>query len=340
MPEGKQLELIHPIYLDIPMMVSFFAALEGGISFESEITDKVISAQTRQREGSGKVGLPSLASLLGLSIDMTGRIRSDKQAEESSETKVVREHTEASLFNLLRESLKDSEDFMEVLDVNQLGQVYVGQLIEISGEIGGNPLQRMLNAIFQFLPYVGIDVEALSRPSTDRSRSKGQAQRGMPSRQADESGLDRKMLGLLQIMRSDLEKAQVQDLVLKSSGEMRVVLTMAKEFMKRETEEYLLAGKFTAIGKVTRVLQEGERINLMRRSALGLAGQATARAFINSFQEGLTSSEEYGVNAEDDLADEISEEVSEKSTDNLVFETDDPIVEPPALQLLPLAIFI
>ena len=31
------MHLIHPIYLDVPMLVSFAAAIQGGVSFESEM---------------------------------------------------------------------------------------------------------------------------------------------------------------------------------------------------------------------------------------------------------------------------------------------------------------
>ncbi len=32
------LELVHPVYLDTPMMISFVAALEGGVAYGDERT--------------------------------------------------------------------------------------------------------------------------------------------------------------------------------------------------------------------------------------------------------------------------------------------------------------
>ena len=144
---GDLLELIHPVYLDVPMMVSFLAAVEGGVSFTEDRTARLSSGTAREREGQGKVGIPSIASLFGLSLDMSGRLKKQTQEEESTEMKVVREHTEASLFNVLRESLKGREDFVEILDVNQLDDINPGYLVEISGEVLGNPLQQILDAI-------------------------------------------------------------------------------------------------------------------------------------------------------------------------------------------------
>src|SRR6266540_3157336 len=58
--EEKQLDLVHPVYLDVPMLVSFLAALEGGISFENEVTEQLLAGRESGGEASGKMGLPSI----------------------------------------------------------------------------------------------------------------------------------------------------------------------------------------------------------------------------------------------------------------------------------------
>jgi hypothetical protein len=88
-------------------------------------------------------------------------------------------------------------------------------------------------------------------------------------------------------------------------------MTLSTEFFAEQTAQYLHAGEFRVVGKVTRVLGEGESINLTRRTAFGLAGPDAARDAIRGFAEEV----EY-------------------------FAVDDPIVEPPALQVLPLAVFV
>ena len=87
---------------------------------------------------------------------------------------------------------------------------------------------------------------------------------------------------------------------------------MASEFFTSETSEYLRAGEFTAVGKVTRVLRSDDEISLVRRTVLGAAGPEVAR------------------------------EVVVKSVEGGAFQVDtfDPIIEPPALQILPLAVFV
>jgi hypothetical protein len=318
-PAGKSLELIHPVYLDVPMMVSFLAALTGGVTFGGEVTERISAVQGREREGTGKAGLPSLASLFGLTIDMTGRVKAHSQGEESTETRVVREHTEASLFNLLREALVARDDFMEVVDSSQLELVNAGQLVEVSGEIVGNPLQQILDVVGRIIPYVRAAEDPGGRPTHGPTRSERrrpqQRQAGSTVQQdSSNEGMSSDVLKMFQVMREDVERATVRDLVLKSSGDMKAVLTTSREFLSHEAEEYLLGGRFKAIGKITRVLEEGESINLARRTAIGLAGPEMARELINS------------------LRSNDAEEFS--------FQAEDPIVHAPALQLLPLAVFV
>jgi hypothetical protein len=311
-------ELIHPIYLDVPMMVSFFAAIEGGISYSGEFTERIRSSLARDREGQGKAGLPAIASLFGLSLDMSGRFKRQTEDEESTEMKVIREHTEASLFNLLRESLRNQDTFVEINDPSHLAEINAGQLVEISGEILGNPLQQILDAIWQILPYLGIDPEAeLNRTGSSRGGHRGgQAKRSHTTAQQASSEDDAFTLAdlrLLRTMRDDVGNAKVRDLILQAGGGVRAVLTMAREFLTEEAEEYLLGGRFVALGKVTRVLEEGETINLTRRTAIGLARPEIARDLISS------------INAEDS---------------DIKVTVGDPIIEAPALQILPLALFV
>ena len=97
---GDSLQLIHPVYIDVPMMVGFVAALEGGVSYGAEQTERAEAARAREREGTARFGLPMLSSILNL--DMSGRLTGKSEDANSQETKIVRRHTEASLLNLLR----------------------------------------------------------------------------------------------------------------------------------------------------------------------------------------------------------------------------------------------
>ena len=310
---GSTIELVHPVYLDVPMLVSFVAAVEGGFAFESEETGKETTGNEKAREATarGRAGFPLLGALVGL--DMSGRYGRKAHEEESRETKVVRQHTEASLFNLLRHQLHVTERISAVASQENLAELQIGELVEVTGEVVGNPLQQVLDLFSQILPYLGVDVEALSNPKKrkDPSRS-GHPGKAAGTTPQHEDRTDEDTFRLMTTMRGDLERASVRDLVVRGPSGVRAVLTLSTEFFSDQTADYLLGGRFTVVGKVTRVLAEGETINLTRRTALGLGGP--------------------------DLARQV---VTDVTSDNEIFvDLGDPVVEPPAVQLLPLAVFV
>jgi len=51
------MQLIHPIYLDVPMLVSFAAALQGGLSFGSEVTEEQAEVKpgSKNRKNRGQI---------------------------------------------------------------------------------------------------------------------------------------------------------------------------------------------------------------------------------------------------------------------------------------------
>ncbi|MEJ7657624.1 MAG: hypothetical protein WKF33_11405 [Thermoleophilaceae bacterium] len=74
---GSTIELVHPVYLDVPMLVSFVAAIEGGFAFESEETGKETTGNEKAREATarGRAGFPLLGALVGL--DNVGALRAE-----------------------------------------------------------------------------------------------------------------------------------------------------------------------------------------------------------------------------------------------------------------------
>lgn len=317
--QGETLKLVHPVYLDTPMMVSFVAALEGGVAYGAESTQTQAQTADKTREGGGRFGLPILSTLL--SLDMSGRMASKAGEQNTEEVKVVRRHTEASLFNLLRHRLIAEGQIASVTAQAQLTDLEPGQLIEISGEVTSNPLQQLFALLVKMMPYMGLDEEAIRQPSKGKARQ-GNARSGNPAKRAaaqqGAQGKDQDEqetedgIRMLFIMKDDLEVASVQDVVLTGDDSIKAVLTLSTEFFNDQTTDYVLGGRFTALGKVTRVLEGDKAVNLTRRTALGVAGPDMARDLVKSFTD-----------------------------DNELFiEVADPIVNAPAIQVLPLALFV
>lgn len=319
---------VHPAYLNVPMMVSFLAALEGeGVSFQDESTSLRGEQQASERQGAGRLGVPVIASLLG--FDLSGRIaRSDGRAE-SEEVRVVRTHTEASLFNRLRDGLH-KQGKVTRLDANELTDTEPGDLVELGGRVIGNPLLQVLDLLTQIIPYVEAQAEvaeASSTPPRKNKSKKGQrgGQGGGPApdpeaiaaeilRQAQDEEKREQQFGLriVRMMHEEIRAAAVRDLVLQAD-EATAVLTLSREFLTDSAEAHLLWGSFRVLGKVTAVLRhEHEQINLTRRTAMGAFRPEQARELLQDFQ----------------------------SDGSLNIEMSDPIVTGPAIQVLPIAVYV
>jgi hypothetical protein len=323
------LTLVYPVDLDVPMMVSFLAALQGGVSFQDESVRRSLAGTEREREGRGSIrsGIPGLSQLLG--FDMSGRIASRGRDEESEEVRAVRQHTSSSLFNTLHDFLL-SENYVEMIEEDTNVESFrVGQMVQITGAFVGNHLQYLLAFFDQASPYLDMEqrvqekVQSQYKLPTNRSGGSQKGGRSAPQPTVEEqqaaiaeaaAEVEREFgLAMLKQMNADLADAPVHDTVIEAAHGVRVALTMASEFYTRDASERLRAGNFTALGKVTRVLKRDEEINLTRRTVLGAAGSSLAQEMLSNFERMPGLALEAGTG---------------------------PVITEPAIQVLPLAVFV
>lgn len=316
--------LNHPLYLDEQMMISFLAYLKGGVAFQDEETRRLADVHERRGEASGKLKLPSLAAVFSAEAALTGSATG--RAEGSAEYRAARHHTAASLFNALYEYLHEDDRVTRIETGEETTHLRPGQLVEVSGSYAGNPLEDLLDILGQLVPYFEDSQQADGSTPAEEERPKNPRKSGNPAvrsqaevieaeraraaeieeaqQQVDETG-KRIMLR----MREDIKQAPIHDLLLKTSTGLQIVLTVSSRYYSPETSESLRASHVTILGKVTRILTGDESINLTRRTAMGAAG------------------------------DEITADIVAQGS-NLGMEESDPVVFAPAIQVLPMALFI
>ena len=139
--------LIHPIYLDIPMLVSFAAAIEGGLSFGSEVTREAASSTAASAEGSARLGFSSLFSkFLDTSVDV--QVGGAHEGEERSVEKSSRSHTEASVAILLYDRLqRDGGYIVNPERLEDAKAVEPGALVEIAGTVEKNAIDAVIDCL-------------------------------------------------------------------------------------------------------------------------------------------------------------------------------------------------
>lgn len=311
-------DLAHPVYLDVPMMTSFLAHLEGGLATHEAETQTTTDGI--ERKVGGRAG--ARARLFSF-VDAQGSANANRESnyEAAVELRIDRHHTAASLFNLLYYYLHEDGEVVDLREAEQLNALTTGQLVEFQGNYLGNPLEDILSFISAVYPYI----EDSNDPKTPTPTSQASANRknqksGNPARRAalaDTDGgsepQDEAQFGIrmMQRMAADIQHAPVHDLVFSTPNGLRAVVTASSEFYSAEMNEQLRAGQFRLIGKVTKILRDDETINLTRRTVLGAAGPKIAQGLL-----------------------------SEIDNDSISLDLADPIVAAPAVQVLPMAIFI
>lgn len=325
---SKEVDLIHPIYLDVPMITSFLAALNDGISYGIDVTRKQDTQKTAGAEAeanAGTSGIPILSSLFN--FDLRGKINENNSAGNSEEIKLIKKHTESSLFMSLRQTLKTQEIIKMPFSLQDLSIISHGDLIEITGQIYRSPLSEALDAIIRVLGLLGVDLSkeeptnqgqtgASVRSQPKRGTAK-QIQSVAPTDPIDQLFTNKQALFAIKMaerMRDDLIHSKVQDMLMKPSiaSDFQVVAALSTEFLSDTSAQTLLSGEYTLLGKVSRVLTEDEELSLYQRTTLSYINNKFMDTFIHSM----------------------------KQQDFIYLREDLSVVKAPLIQVIPLAIFV
>lgn len=317
MAEDRQVALRHPLYLDVPMMTSFLAYLQGGVAQTVEQIVTRTREATSSDEGGGelKISLPAT-----LSLALSGKLGSSDTSAGTDEHKMQRQHTSASLFNLLLDLLTDS-NLINSARTENLEDVAAGSLVRVNGIFVGNPLEKFLGFASQMIPFIEPE-EPVEQP-----RPQSQARSGNPAKkpnaaktpdypleallaeqQKKEAASTRAMLGMIRQMHADATGSPVSDVLVRATDGLSVVVTASREFMTDAVAAQLESSQVSVIGKVT-LVDGDEPVNLMRRTVFVLASESEGKGLFDNMP-GLGTSAEHLY------------------------------VKPPYLQIMPLAIFI
>jgi hypothetical protein len=153
----SKIPLIHPIYLDVPMLVSFAAAIRGGVAMETEVTEHEELTKSSSGKLSGKLGFSKLfQSLFDASLDAT--LESKRDAETGASRKQSKAHTEASIAILLYHDLVQEVDYiLRPKELDDFGKYSPGSLVEIGGTVEKNAIDQMIDYIDAIGILSGMD---------------------------------------------------------------------------------------------------------------------------------------------------------------------------------------
>jgi hypothetical protein len=282
-------ELLHPFYLDTDMSMAFAAALAGGVSLEREDVERDTHESESVRNLRGNLRLFGALGLGGGAVSVAG----DKETKEAelagTESRLVRHHTEASIFIALHDELRRTHRISDGADPSAL---HPGDIVSLAIGPAVAPLRRVVDQFIRLIdvgaPLVGLDADAQSGASggvpTRQQRRQDARQASKQTTAADEhnSAIDqlRALRTLLVALQDDLDRSGMLDVVVADENGPSVVLTLDKRFVSDQSLEMLHTSRFTVVGKVTQVWPtDAEFVNLYRRSVISLVpalGQTVA----------------------------------------------------------------
>jgi len=285
------------------MMISFVATMDGGYALEKVWKQTHDSSGEMSGSLEGEAGLPNIIShLVKASLKASGNI--DGKLASSEENQIVFKHTEASLFMRLRHELRRKGDIISLdnCDRENWSKISPSSLAEISGEIYRSPINEIVQLSKRFIPIMIQSLPINEDGNVD-----------LPNLSSEQRNLLSTM-STMQAIIADLEASPLSDVLLKHIEGWRktAVLDLSTKVLPLGEQELLHCGRVRVIGKVTRILADKETINLYRRSILGIAAQSVSTQLAQAFS----------------LSPEIE------------FKLESPIVEYPAIEIIPMAIYV
>lgn len=304
----KPITLIHPIYLDVPMMVSFAAALEGGLSFGSETVHEKSSAAGSSVNASGKFGLSELfSSLFTASAELDAGIATSQGDNEVR--KESRSHTEASIAILLYDRLRQTSELMTApSDVSDLAALQPGALVELHGTMFKNPVDATIDYIdaMTIMGEIAAQFANAAAPSNEKGASHKQAIKQFKA--------DPKLVTLKEGLSRDRKRTPISSVQLRCTkpAGLTAVVTLRTQNLRDLTMSELHRNAVRVVGKVTRTVPSGSSMGAFENYGMGLMKADKLREMFAN----LTAIETLEINFSD------------------------VVIEGPAVQVLPLMVFV
>lgn len=294
------------IYLNQKYVFDILAIMEQGFSQLETVKTTTGDQEERSKRYSGEIGVRNVFSFLG--IGLGGERGSHDQQSTQHETSSEKVYTPNSLFARVRERLRDEQKI-----VSSLSSAKPSDFVEFQAVLHKNPLVDALQTVLSF----GRLAQVFSEDAQPQHNKPPQHAKPPKPAVQPKSGETRAM-EQLQALVNELLSAGSIDLLAVSphKGDSQIVLTVDKAFLDDRSMSDLVDGEYTVVGKVTRAIARGESetINLLRNTSLG----KVQRELMEQFTSALSGMKQYGINMPD------------MSTE----------IEPPVLQVLPIAIFV
>ncbi|MDO8869499.1 MAG: hypothetical protein Q7V10_01990 [Methanobacteriaceae archaeon] len=294
-----------PIYLDTNTLIDLLASIEDGFTAVETRSTSNTTSTTTKIEGKAGFGIKDMLSFFKIDLGVSGNSASEGGIQNTSSGE--RYHTYGSLMNRLLNNLRNDGTIKKINDESSWDNVVESDFVEIQGKFIPNPFTNSLKTISGLLNMI-LKISNLDSPKAESA--------------VLEDPLDNPQLHMMGTMKDmiqelvdDLEGNDFQKYVIELKGlsDYKVVSYLFDEYIRDRAGAELPFGEFKMVGKIVRKISDGESIDLLQGSILGSNEQ-----IIEGFIEPLS-----GLNNEGFKLPEIFTKV-----------------EYPAMQIIPVAVFI
>lgn len=284
-----------PLYLNQKIVFDLLASINDGFTQVTKL--KTASATDGSLSGTveADLGNKNIFALLG--VKLKGKVGSEYNKEHSKEQEQEKIHTPSSLFNNLKAQL-----FKEKMVKHINGKIYdvhPGEFIEISGILKINPLITIMENMTRLLELANV----MQNDGTGRKAKQKNFE-------------DRKTIIQMEAFTNSLKANGMVDMICEIEGKekCKAVLPVYMDYFFNGNSSEIVDGKFKVLGKVAKVCDQNEKIDLLRNTSLSI------------FKENLLEEMLSGFNADSSQEMNIGE-----------LET---TVQGPALLIIPIAIYL
>lgn len=291
--ETESMRLIHPIYLDVPMLVSFAAALQGGVAFGSEITEELSKAKSKNKSYSGELGISNLFSQL-FNASVAAESSTDASNSKSRIKTESKSHTESSIAIILYDQLSHKGDQLKKLaNLDSFEKIEPGMLVELAGTLEKNAIDSIIDYFDAFRILVSLDT----------SQKEQKINSSQEEFEKFRNTLD-----------EDRQRTPISNMLLKCSKpkDLTATVTLRTENLRDLTLSELHKNEVKVVGKITRIIPEGEKMSSFENYGMSMANPDILRDTIKDLE----------------ASEDVNVDISEIT------------VSGPALQILPLMIFV
>lgn len=298
--------LVYPIYLDIPMMTSFLASLEGGLIEEMNVEGKKSEDQSSNKKMGASLSTSNIFSnLLGVGVNAEiekGNLN-NVESQYSSQVK----YPTASLFIRLRDILVEKE-IIKQIDMSNFSQINNGDIIEFAGYAKQNPIQQIRIFLNQIIPILEpfqkyqwaelnqtlLQLKAIKPGGSiailgnDVQIENQEKKREMIAYLESQKEINTSQTFLFTALSDVINKIlpeEKRDTIIFYSGGFNILCKIYPEFIRENRVQDIHNGNWRCIGKVVDIIPKDRVIDLFSDNPIGSIAKELIPVLKNSFNQ-------------------------------------------------------